>query len=82
MGYEIEGLPLREAAELAVDAIHQLNADVGIPDSLNELNISSSKIPEMAKIALTVTRPVENNPRKPTIEDVIAVYEAAFDGAY
>ena len=82
MGYEIEGLPLREAAELAVDAIHQLNADVGIPDSLNELNIPSSKIPEMAKIALTVTRPVENNPRKPTIEDVIAVYEAAFDGAY
>jgi len=25
---------------------------------------------------------VENNPRKPTVEDVIAVYEAAFDGSY
>jgi alcohol dehydrogenase len=32
----------------------------------------------MAKIALTVTRPVENNPRKPTVEEVIAIYEAAF----
>lgn len=82
MGYEIEGLPLREAAELTVGAIHQLNADVGIPGSLEALNIPASKIPEMAKIALTVTRPVENNPRKPTVEDVIAVYEAAFDGAY
>ena len=80
MGYDTDGLAIREAAELAVDAIHQLNADVGIPDSLAALNIPASKIPEMAKIALTVTRPVENNPRKPTVEDVIAVYEAAFDG--
>jgi len=82
MGYETEGLPLREAAQLAVEAIHQLNADVGIPNSLEALDIPSNKIPEMAKIALTVTRPVENNPRKPTVEDVIGVYEAAFDGAY
>jgi alcohol dehydrogenase len=82
MGYEIEGLPLREAGQLVVEAIHQLNADVGIPNSLEALNIPSNKIPEMAKIALTVTRPVENNPRRPTVEDVIAVYEAAFDGAY
>ncbi len=80
MGYDTDGLAIREAAELAVDAIHQLNADVGIPGSLAALNISASKIPEMAKIALTVTRPVENNPRKPTVDDVIAVYEAAFDG--
>ena len=80
MGYESEGLPLREAAQLAVEAIHQLNADVGIPSSLADLNIPADKIPEMAEIALTVTRPVENNPRKPTREDVIAVYEAAFNG--
>ena len=78
MGYETEGIPLREAAQLAVDAIHQLNADVGIPNSLTALNIPTNKIPEMAKIALTVTRPVENNPRKPTVEEVIAIYEAAF----
>ncbi|MGW8286700.1 MAG: iron-containing alcohol dehydrogenase [Desulfobulbales bacterium] len=82
MGYETEGLPLREAAQLAVEAIHQLNADVGIPSSLAALNIPTDKIPEMAKIALTVTRPVENNPRKPSEDDVIAVYEAAFDGAF
>jgi alcohol dehydrogenase len=82
MGYETEGLPLREAAQLAVEAIHQLNADVGIPSSLADLNIPTDKIAEMAQIALTVTRPVENNPRKPTQEDVIAVYEAAFNGTF
>lgn len=80
MGHETEGLSQREAAQLAVEAIHQLNADVGIPASLTALDIPSDKIPEMARIALTVTRPVENNPRRPTLEDVIAIYEAAFDG--
>jgi len=80
MGYEVEGLPLRDAAQFAVDAIHQLNADINIPASLEALNIPSDKIPEMAKIALTVTRPVENNPRRPTLEDVMAIYEAAFAG--
>lgn len=81
MGYETEGLPVREAAQLVVEAIHQLNADVAIPGSLADLNIPADKIPEMARIALTVTRPVENNPRRPTLDDVIGVYEAAFDGA-
>lgn len=82
MGYETEGLPLREAGQLAVEAIHQLNADVGIPGSLESLGIPADRIPEMAKIALTVTRPVENNPRKPTLDDVISIYEAAFDGSF
>jgi alcohol dehydrogenase class IV len=36
----------------------------------------------MARIALTVTRPVENNPRRPTEEDVISVYEAAFNSTF
>lgn len=80
MGYETEGLSPREAAGVAVEAIRRLNADVGIPDSLAALDIRSDDIPEMARIALTVTRPVENNPRQPTLDDVIGIYEAAFAG--
>jgi alcohol dehydrogenase len=80
MGYEVEGLPVREAAQFAVDAIHQLNGDINIPAGLEALNIPSDRIPEMAEIALTVTRPVENNPRRPTLDDVIAIYEAAYGG--
>jgi alcohol dehydrogenase len=80
MGYDTEGLSLREAGQLAVDAIIQLNEDVGIPSSLKALDIPEKDIPEMARIALTVTRPVENNPRRPSLEDVIKVYEAAFEG--
>ena len=80
MGYDTDGLSPREAATLTVEAIHQLNADVGIPASLSALEIPAADIPEMARIALTVTRPVENNPRRPTLADVIAIYEAAFAG--
>jgi alcohol dehydrogenase len=79
MGYDTEGLSAREAATLTVEAIHLLNSDIGIPASLGALDIPTDDIPEMARIALTVTRPVENNPRQPSLEDVIGVYEAAFE---
>jgi alcohol dehydrogenase len=80
MGYDTEGLSEREAAAMVVDAIHQLNSDVGIPCSLSDLDIPRTDIPKMADIALTVTRPVENNPRRPSRDDVMAIYEAAIDG--
>ena len=80
MGYNVNNLPLREAGQVAVEAVFELNQDVGIPKSLDEIGIDFAKIPEMAEIALTVTRPVENNPRKPSLEDVIRVYEIAHKG--
>ena len=80
MGQDTTDLNIREAASLCVEAIIDLNTDVNIPSTLQELNIAADKIPEMAEIALTVTRPVENNPRKPSLEDVIRIYQTAYDG--
>lgn len=80
MGYDVEGMPLREAAQVAVEAVYAQNADVGIPPTLADIGIKKTKISEMAKIALTVTRPVENNPRKPNLEDVIRIYHTAYEG--
>ncbi len=80
MGQDIEGLSMRDAAFAAVEAVYELNNEIGIPKTLDELKIPTKKIPEMAKIALTVTRPVENNPRKPTLDDVIKIYELAHQG--
>ncbi len=79
LGQNTEDLTLRESANLCVDALFNLNDDVGIPATLKDLNIPFDAIPEMAKIALTVTRPVENNPRQPSLKDVIAIYETAFN---
>lgn len=80
LGQNTDDLTLRESANLCVDALFTLNDEVGIPATLKDLDIPFNSIPEMAKIALTVTRPVENNPRKPTLLDVIAIYETAFSG--
>jgi len=80
MGYETGSRPVIEAGRVAVEAVYSLNAEVGIPDNLTALGVEKEKIEAMAKVALTVTRPVENNPRKPTLEDVMAIYQAAFCG--
>lgn len=79
-GFDIDGMPLRDAAGLTVEGLFLLNFDLEIPANLAKLNIPEDKIPEMADIALTVARPVENNPRQPTREDVIGIYQYAMRG--
>ena len=80
MGMRVEKLTTREAASLAVEAVYTLNREVGIPPNLAELGIAEERLPEMADVALTVTRPVENNPRQPTRDEVIRVYQEAMRG--
>jgi len=80
LGFDVTNLPPRDAAGLTVEGLFQLNFDLEIPASLSELDIDKEKIPEMADIALTVARPVENNPRQPTKKDIIGIYEYAMQG--
>ncbi len=80
LGKNTDDMTTREAAERCVEALFELNADVGIPATLEDLDIPVDQIPEMARIALTVTRPVENNPRKPTLSEVINIYQMAHEG--
>ncbi|MFA6413879.1 MAG: iron-containing alcohol dehydrogenase, partial [Syntrophales bacterium] len=78
MGEMVDGLPLREAAYLAVEAVNSLVEDCGIQTNLEDLGISEDDFEEMAKIAMTVARPLANNPRQVTLEDAVAIYEDAF----
>ncbi len=79
-GVDTEKFSLRDAAAELVEELHLLNCDLNIPATLKELDIPADKIPEMAEIALTVARPVENNPRQPNQEEVMALYEYAMLG--
>ncbi|WP_243313212.1 iron-containing alcohol dehydrogenase [Fundidesulfovibrio agrisoli] len=82
MGENIVGLPLRKAAEKALDAIKELSTDVGIPSGLVELgkrygkDVKAADIPTMTanaqKDACGLT-----NPRCPKDADVVAIYTAA-----
>lgn len=79
-GFDTNDMPLREAASMIADGLFQLNMDLNIPSTLAEINVAEEKIPEMADIALTVARPIENNPRQPSRDDIIAIYEDAMKG--
>jgi alcohol dehydrogenase len=77
MGENTEGLSVRDAAMLAVEAVDALIEDCGIATSLEDLGIPEEDFPEMARVAMTVARPLDNNPRKVTLEDAIAIYRTA-----
>jgi alcohol dehydrogenase len=78
MGEMVEGVSLREAAYLAVEAVNALVEDCGIQTNLEDLGILEDDFEELAKIAMTVARPLANNPRQVTLEDAVAIYEDAF----
>jgi alcohol dehydrogenase class IV len=80
MGCDTKGLSSKEAARCLVEAVFELTMEIGIPATLADLNVTGDQIPEMARIALTVTRPVENNPRRPSFDDVVSVYQVALNG--
>jgi len=78
MGECVDGLPLREAAYLAVDAVEALIEDCGITSSIRDFGVKEADFPSLADVAMTVARPLENNPRKMTKEEMIAIYAQAF----
>lgn len=78
MGEIVDDLPLREAAYLAVEAVEALIEDCGIMTTLEELEIPETDFPELAKVAMTVARPLANNPCKMTLEEMVELYQEAY----
>ncbi|AKX51856.1 iron-containing alcohol dehydrogenase [Thiopseudomonas alkaliphila] len=76
LGENVYGLPLREAAEMAIVAIRCLSEDVGIPATLSELGVKESDIEEMVKHAQLDVCAV-TNPRKLNDQEVAAIFKAA-----
>jgi alcohol dehydrogenase len=76
MGVNTEGLSVIEAAAAGIEAIRELSASIGIPAGLTELNVKEADLKTMAenaqKDACMLT-----NPRKATLDQVIAIYKAA-----
>jgi len=76
LGEKVDHMSKRDAAEMALKAIEQLSADVGIPKGLSELGVKEKDIATMTanaqKDACGFT-----NPRCPTDDEVAAIYKAA-----
>lgn len=78
MGVPTEGLTLNEAAGRAVGAVEDLIDDCGIYDSLETLGIMETDFPKLVDVAMTVARPLANNPRKITAQDALEIYNDAY----
>ena len=78
MGEVVDDLPVREAAWLAVEAVEALIEDCGVMTTLEELKVPQEDFPELAKAAMTVARPLANNPCRMTPEDMVEIYQEAY----
>jgi alcohol dehydrogenase len=76
MGEVVDGCSTRDAAEIALDAIKTLSDDVGIPRGLAALGVKTDDLPTMAENAQKDACGL-TNPRRPSLQDVIDIYEAA-----
>ena len=78
MGEKVDDLPIREAAYLAVAAVESLIEDCGVLTTLEELKIPEKDFPALAKAAMTVVRPLANNPCRMTLEDMVEIYQECY----
>jgi alcohol dehydrogenase class IV len=62
----------------AIDAIHRLCRNVGIPESLQEFNITVDAVPGLAHSAYSVKRLLNNNPRDLTPDEISQIYKQLF----
>ncbi len=77
LGEPIHDLSAMEAARLAVDAVRELAADVGIPRSLREVGVTEGMIDALADGAMRSVTGISLNPRRPDRQDVVALYRKA-----
>lgn len=74
LGENTEGMSLREAAQLTVEALHSLAEDIRIPSTLEQFGVKDKDVPGLAEGVMKVTRLLANNPRGLTKEDAEEIY--------
>ncbi len=80
LGEDTDRLSPMEAGHLAVDAVRDLADDVGIPRTLREVGVTDALLEPMADGAMKSTTGIALNPRRPTRQDVVALYRKALAG--
>ena len=70
----VDEMSQEEYRKAAIDAVRQLSLNVGIPQSLKDI-VKKEDIPFLAQSAMDdACRP--GNPKDPTLEDIIKLYES------
>jgi alcohol dehydrogenase len=75
---ELSGNAQTTLAQASIDLVRRLTKDIGIPQRLSQLHIPESEIERMAEMAMTVARPLANNPKTVTKKQAVEIYQKAF----
>lgn len=77
MGVDTTGMSVDEGAKAAVDAVKKLSIDLGIPQTLREINIPESALGQLANDAFNDVC-TGGNPREITEADILELYRKAY----
>jgi alcohol dehydrogenase class IV len=78
LGEDVAGLDEEAAAGRAVTAVERLRADIGVPGRLRDLGVREEQLRPFAEKACGIRRILRVNPRPATVEEVEAIYRAAY----
>jgi 1,3-propanediol dehydrogenase len=81
MGYDTTGLTTMQAGQKAIEGMKELCKAVGIPGSIKEIGAKPEDFELMAENALKDGNAF-SNPRKGTKEEIVQLYQKAYDGIY
>jgi alcohol dehydrogenase len=80
MGVAGDGHEDERAADAAVTGVAELASAVGVPSSLAELGVAEDELPQLARLALGVSRLIANNPRVLGEPELVEILRAAWRG--
>ncbi|RKS87797.1 lactaldehyde reductase [Orbus hercynius] len=72
-----EKMSIEAARHAAIDAVKQLNKDVGIPATLKEIGVKQEDIPALAQAAFDDVC-TGGNPRNASLNEIVALYQAIY----
>jgi alcohol dehydrogenase len=78
LGAEVNGLANHEAACQAAEAVHRLNADIGIPARLRDLGIAAADLGPLARDTAQIVRLLAMNPRPLDVEALEGILQRAW----
>jgi alcohol dehydrogenase class IV len=78
LGEAVDGMADWQAAELAVEAVQRLKADIGIPMRLSLLGIEEKELRPLAEATAQITRLLGANPRPLDVESLDAILRRAW----
>ncbi len=77
MGVDVSAMDADEAAAAAVKAVKDLSVSLGIPQTLREIGIPDTALPQLAKDAFADVC-TGGNPREITEADILGLYKIAY----